>query len=123
MERNDGETIRQTLAGERAAFAAQVDRYRDAVCGLAFHHLGNFEDAQDAAQEAFVHAYLHIEQLRDPDRFAPWLRRITANVCADFLRRRGQALVSLDALEERALPPLAPAPQDDLERLPIRLAV
>src|SRR5579871_3382497 len=48
MERNDGESIRQTLEGERAAFAALVDRYRDAVCGLAFHHRGNFEDAQGA---------------------------------------------------------------------------
>ena len=116
-------SIRHTLAGKRAAFAALVDRYRDAVCGLAFHHLGSFEDAQDAAQEAFVHAYLHLEQLRDPGRFAPWLRRITANVCADFLRRRGQALVSLDALEEAALPPLDPAPQEDLERLATRIAV
>jgi RNA polymerase sigma-70 factor (ECF subfamily) len=60
----------------------------------SLHHLGSFDDAQDAAQEAFVHAYLHLAQLRDPSRFGPWLRRIAANVCQDALRQRGPALPS-----------------------------
>jgi RNA polymerase sigma-70 factor (ECF subfamily) len=91
-----------------------VNRYRDAACGVAYHYLGGFDDAQDAVQEAFVHAYLRLNQLSDPGKFAPWLRRITANACADLLRQRGDRLVSLDEEEARAM--------SDSEQDPERLA-
>ena len=94
MRRNDGEQpdeelVRRTCSGDRAAFTALVGRYRDMVYGAAYHFLGNSEDAQDAAQEAFVTAYGRLGQLREPEKFAAWLRRLTVNGCADTLRRRG----------------------------------
>lgn len=88
MHNNDGSLVRQALCGDRAAFGKLVSRYRDAVCGVAYHYLGSFDDAQDVAQEAFVHAYLHLRLLREPSRFGRWLRRITVNACKDALRRR-----------------------------------
>lgn len=114
MRTEDGELVRRTLMGDQPAFAELVNRYRDAACGVAYHYLGGFDDAQDAVQEAFVHAYLRLNQLSDPGKFAPWLRRITANACADLLRRRGDRLISLDEEEERAM--------SDSEQDPERLA-
>ena len=52
MPADDGELVRRTLEGDWEAFSALVDRYRDAVCGVAYHHLGDFEEAQDAYRVA-----------------------------------------------------------------------
>jgi len=120
---DDGELVRRTLAGERDAFAELVGRYRDAVFGLAYHYLGNFEEAQDAAQEAFVRAYLRLKQLRDAEKFGPWLRRIAASICADFLRRRGDRLVSAEEVEEQAAASPGPSRDEDVERLAARMVV
>ena len=119
MPADDGELVRRTLEGDWEAFSALVDRYRDAVCGVAYHHLGDFEEAQDAAQEALVRAYVRLRQLREPGKFGPWLRRITSTICADLLRRRGDRMLSL---EEGTPAPAAGAP-DDAERVAARLVV
>ncbi|MBI3947321.1 MAG: RNA polymerase sigma factor [Armatimonadetes bacterium] len=120
---NDPELVQRAAAGDCEAFTALVERYRDAVRGVAWHHLGDPDDAQDAAQETFVRAWLGIKGLREPERFGPWLRRIAANACADLLRRRGAAALSLDAMPERDLPAAEPAPDEDVERLAARLVV
>ncbi|MCC6445636.1 MAG: sigma-70 family RNA polymerase sigma factor [Armatimonadetes bacterium] len=123
MRTEDCELARQALAGKPSAFAELVDRYRDAVCAVAYHYLGSFEDTQDAAQEAFVQAYLHLKRLCDPERFAPWLKRIAANTSADFLRRRGDTLLSWDALPESAKPCRNPSPDEDMDRVAARMLV
>lgn len=95
-KQSDGELVQRMRGGDRDAFTALVSRYRDMVYAAAFCYLGSAEDAQDAAQEAFVAAYGRLAQLREPDKFAPWLRRLTLNGCADALRRRGARRLSLD---------------------------
>ncbi|HZT44458.1 MAG TPA: sigma-70 family RNA polymerase sigma factor [Chthonomonadaceae bacterium] len=128
MRADDGDLVRKAQAGEECAFAALVERYRDMVYGLTYHYLGNFDDSRDAAQEAFVHSFLRLRDLRDPDRFAPWLRRTAMNVCADALRRRGARLLSLEHLEDMpdgiAFSVGAPTPSTDIvERLAAQMAV
>lgn len=116
-KREDGELVRRTRGGDRAAFTALVSRYRDMIYGTAYHYLGNAEDAQDAAQEAFVSAYARLGQLREPEKFAPWLRRLTLNGCADTLRRRGTRQTCWDETCPAASMP------DEAERVTTRLAV
>jgi RNA polymerase sigma factor (sigma-70 family) len=117
MRRTDGELVRETLAGSWSCFGELVARYRDAVCGIAYHHLGDFEEAQDAAQETFVRAYPRLRQLREPEKFGPWLRKIATTVCADMMRRRGERPLSLEAQPE---PPREDA---DLEQAAARIVV
>jgi RNA polymerase sigma factor (sigma-70 family) len=116
----DGELVRETLASNWASFSELVSRYRDAVYGVAYHHLGDPEDAQDAAQEAFVHAFLKLQQLREPGKFGPWLRQITSRVCLDLLRRRGDQAVSLDATSPSDS---CAAADDTAERVAARMVV
>jgi len=115
--RDDGELVRRARGGDRDAFTALVGRYRDMVYGAAYCFLGNAEDAQDAAQEAFVAAYRRLGQLREPEKFAPWLRRLTLNGCADSLRRRGARAVPWDEACQAAVMP------DAAEGVTTRLAV
>ena len=98
----DSELVGKALAGKSAAFEELVNRYRDAVCGVAYHYIGNFEDVQDAAQESFVQAYLRLGQLRDPAKFGPWLRKITSNVCMGMLNHRSRCRVGLNEADEPA---------------------
>jgi DNA-directed RNA polymerase specialized sigma24 family protein len=72
--------VTRAREGDQEAFGALVDRYRDMVYGFAYHLTRDFEAARDLAQEAFVQAYLKLGQLRDPDRFPAWLRRIIAKL-------------------------------------------
>lgn len=109
--------VRETIAGEREAFELLVDRYRDAVSAVAYSYLGGFDDVQDAVQEAFVHAYCNLRQLREPEKFGPWLRRIAANSCAMALRKRERSSISLEEIAEQ------PSSADDARRIASRAVV
>jgi RNA polymerase sigma factor (sigma-70 family) len=85
---NDADLVARVRQGDADAFTSLVERYRDAIYGLAFHELHDFEDARDVAQEAFIQAYMHLDQLRDPERFGPWLRQVTVNRCRSWRRSR-----------------------------------
>jgi len=89
MALTDGQLVQRTRAGDRQAFGDLVARYRDMAYGLAYHLTGDFEAARDLAQEGFVQAYLRLGQLRTPEKFAGWLRRIVLNVHL-MERRRGE---------------------------------
>lgn len=81
------------LAGMAArdpdAAAAFVRRYQSRVYGLALTILGDPDDAEEAAQEAFVRAWRHAE-VYEPARggVAPWLLTIARNVAIDARRMR-----------------------------------
>ena len=93
--------VREATSGDQQAFAELVDRYRDAASAVAYSRLGGFDDAQDAVQEAFIHAFCNLGQLREPAKFGPWLRKITANACAMVLRKRERTDVSLDDVPDQ----------------------
>lgn len=84
----DAEIVMRVRNGDIEAYTLLVDRHRNAVYGLAFDALQNFEDARDVAQEVFIRAYVHLDQLREPQSFAPWLRRMTTNACRMQRRSR-----------------------------------
>ena len=57
---------------------------------LIYRIVGNVEDAQDLAQEAFIKALQRQDQLRDEEKAAHWLSRIATNTAIDFVRRHGR---------------------------------
>jgi RNA polymerase sigma-70 factor (ECF subfamily) len=84
----DRSLVVRAKAGETKAFDALLLRYQRQVLGTALRLLANRDDARDASQEVFLRLFRHLRTL-DPDRaLAPWLYRVTVNVCRDFGRRR-----------------------------------
>jgi len=123
----DADLVRRALEGRREAFGALVERYQGLVHGLAFHLVGDLADAEDLAQDAFVKAYQNLHRLDDPAKFGGWIRRIAANECKMWLRRRRLEEVPLDPDEEGRvmldISPLedpSPRPDEVLEKKEFR---
>jgi RNA polymerase sigma-70 factor (ECF subfamily) len=70
-----------------AAFEACLTECSTLAFRVAYSVLRQREDAEDVAQEAFARAYRQFTQLRDRNRFRPWLVRMTWRLALD--RRRG----------------------------------
>lgn len=113
---DDRERVLRSLAGDRAAFGELVEAYQGSVFGLALSKLGSFAEAEDAAQDAFVAAYLGLAGLRAPDQFARWLNGIVANVCRMQCRRRArEVILPPEAMELRAGRSQEPAQDEEYE--------
>jgi RNA polymerase sigma-70 factor (ECF subfamily) len=78
--------VAQAMDGDRSAFARLMEHYQSACYGLAWRLLGDPDQAADATQDAFIHAYDGIRSFRG-GVFRSWLMRITANASYDILRR------------------------------------
>ena len=116
-EPDDETAVRLALAGERRMFALLLERHHGSVLGLCRGLLGSESeaDAQDAAQEAALQAFLGLRRLREPGRFGAWLHSIAANLARSALRRRRS--LSLEAFQEgtRNVPSLvdaSPTPEE-----------
>jgi RNA polymerase sigma-70 factor (ECF subfamily) len=74
--------------GDRDAFGELVRLHQAGVYNAAYRMTGNRQDAEDAAQEAFVRAFRSSRTL-DPSRPpGPWFRKIAVNVCLNRLEKR-----------------------------------
>lgn len=95
---NDVELVAKSKAGDLHAFEELVCRYERKIYTLAYRMTGNYHDANDLAQEAFLRAFQSIKGFRGDASFSTWLCRIATNVCRDELRKRYR--VSLESLEQ-----------------------
>jgi RNA polymerase sigma-70 factor (ECF subfamily) len=84
----ESDWIQQARAGDQNAFGRLVAAYQTPVYNLAYRMLGSKAEAEDAAQEAFLKAYVHLRSY-DPQRpFRSWLLSIASHYCIDRIRRR-----------------------------------
>lgn len=88
--------VQAALQGNQDAFAEIVYAYQDAVYNLCYRMLGERVEAEDAAQEAFLRAYLNLARYDASRSFKTWLLSIASNYCIDRLRRRRLQWMSLD---------------------------
>ena len=84
---DEAAVIARAADGDRTAFAQLMEHYQSACYGLAWRLLGDPDQAADATQDAFIHAYKAMGSYRG-GIFRSWLLRITANASYDILRRQ-----------------------------------
>jgi RNA polymerase sigma-70 factor, ECF subfamily len=81
--------VERAQGGDRVAYGELVRRFQGSVYAMALTRVRDPLEAQELAQEVFVHGMRKLPQLRDPRCFAGWLRRITARMAINRLTRRG----------------------------------
>ena len=98
--------VERAKRGDVQAFEQLISQYEKKVFNTAYRLTGNYEDAADVAQEAFLRAYSSIPEFRGDSSFATWLFRIVHNACLDELRKLERVEVqrtvqeSINALDE-----------------------
>ena len=74
-----------------ADFERIVEEHSSFVYNVAFRMMGNPQDAEDVAQEAFISAYRAFERFRGESKLTTWLYRITVNAALMRLRKEKKA--------------------------------
>ncbi len=92
---SDSTLVELCRRGEQAAYEELVTRYERAVKGTACKMLGNRTVAEDASQDAFLSAWIHLGKLRDPARFGPWVCAIAKNQAKRLAARERQSVPDL----------------------------
>src|SRR5579859_3975311 len=87
MDIGGGDLVRLARGGDAAAFRLLVKRHLPMARARAARLCPQPDDADDAVQDAFLQAFIALDRLRDPERFAGWLGGIVANVCRAQRRR------------------------------------
>jgi RNA polymerase sigma factor (sigma-70 family) len=95
---------RAAHAEKSHAFGEIVRRFQDLAFACAFSTLGDFHLAEDAAQESFLTAWRNLDQLRQPEAFPGWLKRIVLTQCSRFTRGKHLDTVGFDALLDLPAP-------------------
>lgn len=124
---DDGELVRRSQSGERGAFDQLVIRYKDMMFTLCYRILGDYDEANDAAQESFIKAYRGLPAFRGDAALSTWLYRIGVNTCRDRMGIRGRMLRFFADDDVERIPSVdragAPGPADAYERQELREAV
>ncbi len=84
----EAELIGRCLEGDEGALGEVIGLYQDRLYGFALRLLKNPQDAEDAAQDAFVRAFRNLASYDKSRPFSTWLFTIAHNRCMDLLRAR-----------------------------------
>ncbi len=76
--------------GDRQAFGELVEQFERTVHAICLRRLGNPSEAIELTQEVFLHVMRRLDQLREPERFAGWLRQVAARMAINRATRRVQ---------------------------------
>lgn len=84
------ELVLRAQAGSREAFDLLVGHFEQTIFAIVLRRLRNRAEAHEVAQEVFLRAYRKLGQLREPERFAGWLKQIAVRLSINRVVRRPQ---------------------------------
>jgi RNA polymerase sigma-70 factor (ECF subfamily) len=97
----DGDLVERWQAGDQSAFEALIRRHERRVFGLLMRMLGNRQDAEDVAQEAFLSLHRHGHRFRHQARFSTFVFRVAANAALNRRRTLGRKNARIRQLKLR----------------------
>lgn len=95
-QERDEVLVKEAVSGSEGAFGILFERYGQRMFRIALRILRNREDAEDAVQQAFERAFVHLKAFQGQSRFSTWLTRIAINEALLMLRRRRPGHMSLE---------------------------
>ena len=96
--------VKAFQANNKASFDKLVLKYKDMVFNVCYRMLGNYEEANDCAEESFVRAFRALKGFRFKSTFKTWIYRIAVNICKNRITslayRYGKKMVFIDKPKE-----------------------
>ena len=96
VEMTEAEVISKAQAGDISCFEMLYARHKRRVFALCWHMTGNYAEAEDSTQEAFLQLYRKIGSFRGDSAFSTWLHRLSVNIVLMRFRKKGIPEVSLE---------------------------
>jgi RNA polymerase sigma-70 factor, ECF subfamily len=98
---NERELVTRAQNGDRNAFSELVRTHSQGVLNVIYRMCGSMQVAEDAAQEAFIQAWMELSSYRPKSSLRNWLYRIAVNTAIDMLRKEKRILPG--AVEDMSL--------------------
>lgn len=96
----DNDLIGAFQAGDKSAFDDLVRKHQDRIINLCYWLLGDYQEANDCAQDTFIKIFRNLVKFRFESTFLTWAHRIAVNTCKNRLKsfhyRFSRKLVRLD---------------------------
>jgi RNA polymerase sigma-70 factor (ECF subfamily) len=108
----DEELVRRVARGEVALFEVLLRRHDQRVYRTVRAILRDEDESEDAMQQAWLAAYLHLRDFEGTAPFATWIVRIAANEALQRLRRRVPRVAVPAGAEEERMDPHAEDPEE-----------
>ena len=115
---DERELIARLQKRDEAAFEELIRQYEKKVYTLCFRMCGNSEDAEEAAQDAFLALWRGIDRFRQESSLSTWIYRLATNACIDTLRRRKKQSGSVSLDDEELFVEAQKLLQEGLSALP-----
>lgn len=87
------ELVRRAQSGDRDAFGELAREFENVIFAVVFRRLRNHSEAVEVTQDVFLRAMRKIDQLREPERFSGWLKRIAVRMAINRAVRRPRETV------------------------------
>jgi RNA polymerase sigma factor (sigma-70 family) len=93
LDLTDEQAVDEVIRGNREMFEVIVRRYNTQLYRVGMAYLRNHAQAEDAMQNAYLKAFLHLDRFRGGSAFATWLTRIMINECLMIIRSRKRCVM------------------------------
>jgi RNA polymerase sigma-70 factor, ECF subfamily len=92
----DESLVSDAISGSSGAFGVLFERYEQMIFRIAYRVLRNREDAEDAVQQAFALAFVHLHKFQGQSRFSTWRTRVAINEALILIRKRRPGHTSIE---------------------------
>lgn len=117
----DEALVRRWQRGDLPAASVVIQRYERLVYAAALRVVRDPGLAEDVTQDTFLRAHERIDTLREPSRFAPWVRRISVRLAVDTVRREQPEMLSEEEPDRSSLPEEIVEIRDAVDALVVKL--
>lgn len=95
--------VEEVLKGNDEAFRIIIERYQKPIFNMAFRMCGDYDEAADLAQEAFLQVYRVLDKYDPNKKFFSWMYRVSHNICINVLNKKPKNIISMDEVQENRL--------------------
>lgn len=88
--------IEGCIQGEKSAQFQLYQQYAKAMFNICYRITNNYDDAEDALQEAFINAFKNIQQFEGRSSIGAWLKRIVVNQALSYVQKKKAEFITLE---------------------------